>query len=63
MQIVNKSKVFRIITERDPNDSDFLEQLHELQHKIQFLKTQEFKDSKAVFDVHDVVENLKFKVF
>lgn len=48
--------------ERDVNDNEFLEQLHELQHKLQFLKTQEFKDAKAVGDVQDVIENLKFKV-
>lgn len=39
-----------------------MEQLHELQHKLQFLKAQEFKDAKAAGDVRDVVENLKFKV-
>jgi hypothetical protein len=44
------------------NNPDFLEQLHELQHKLQFIKTQQFKDAKSVGDVHDVVENLKYKV-
>lgn len=53
---------FRVILERDANDSAFLEQLHELQHKLQFVKAQEFKDAKAVGDVYDVVENLKYKV-
>jgi len=37
-------------------------QLHELHHKLQFLKAQEFKEAKAVGDVHDVIENLKYKV-
>lgn len=54
--------MFRTILEKDVNDCDFLEQLHELQHKLQFLKAQEFKDAKAAGDVRDVVENLKFKV-
>lgn len=54
--------IFRAILERDVNENDFLEQLHELQHKLQFLKAQEFQDAKAVGDVHDVIENLKYKV-
>ncbi|KAI6173973.1 Vacuolar protein sorting-associated protein 52-like protein [Aphelenchoides besseyi] len=55
------ANMIRTITEKDVNDCEFLEQLHELQHKLQFLKAQEFKDAKAAADVHDVVENLKFK--
>lgn len=51
-----------MILENDVNDSEFLEQLHELQHKLQFLKAQAFKDAKAVGDVQEVIENLKFKV-
>lgn len=54
--------MIKIITEKDVNSSEFLEQLHELQHKLQFLRAQEFKDAKAVGDVHDVIENLKYKV-
>ncbi|KAI1730474.1 vps52 / sac2 family domain-containing protein [Ditylenchus destructor] len=53
--------MIKIITEKDVNSSEFLEQLHELQHKLQFLRAQEFKDAKAVGDVHDVIENLKYK--
>ncbi|KAI6226931.1 Vacuolar protein sorting-associated protein 52-like protein [Aphelenchoides besseyi] len=55
------ANMIRTIMEKDVNDCEFLEQLHELQHKLQFLKAQEFKDAKAAGDVHDVVENLKFK--
>jgi len=58
-----KKYFFRIITEKDVNSTEFLEQLHELQHKLQFIKTQQFKDAKSVGDVRDVVENLKYKVF
>ncbi|CAD5228228.1 unnamed protein product [Bursaphelenchus okinawaensis] len=53
--------MIKIIMEQDVNSSEFLEQLHELQHKLQFLKAQAFKDAKAVEDVQDVIENLKFK--
>lgn len=51
----------RTIVERDVGEREFLEQLHELQHKLQFLKAQEFRDVKATSDVHDVIENLKYK--
>ncbi|TKR81701.1 hypothetical protein L596_015532 [Steinernema carpocapsae] len=53
--------MIQAILERDVNEREFLEQLHELQHKLQFLKAQEFKEAKAVGDVHDVIENLKCK--
>uniref|UniRef100_A0A915DQV1 Vacuolar protein sorting-associated protein 52 homolog n=1 Tax=Ditylenchus dipsaci TaxID=166011 RepID=A0A915DQV1_9BILA len=53
--------MIKTITEKDVNSTEFLEQLHELQHKLQFLRTQEFKDAKAVGDVQDVIENLKYK--
>uniref|UniRef100_A0A183G0C4 Vacuolar protein sorting-associated protein 52 homolog n=1 Tax=Heligmosomoides polygyrus TaxID=6339 RepID=A0A183G0C4_HELPZ len=45
----------------DVNDRTFLEQLHELQHKITFVKAQEFKDARSVYDVLGVLEGLKFK--
>ncbi|KAI6191229.1 Vacuolar protein sorting-associated protein 52-like protein [Aphelenchoides bicaudatus] len=59
--IIVPSNMIRTILEKDVNDCDFLEQLHELQHKLTFLRAQEFKDAKAASDVRDVVENLKFK--
>ena len=48
--------------EGDVSDRTFLEQLHELQHKLHFVKAQEFKEAKAVEDVQPVLESLKFKV-
>lgn len=51
-----------MILDREVGEREFLEQLHELQHKLQFLKAQEFKEAKAVADVQDVIENLKYKV-
>ncbi|KHN78067.1 Vacuolar protein sorting-associated protein 52 -like protein [Toxocara canis] len=50
-----------VILDREVGEREFLEQLHELQHKLQFLKAQEFKEAKAVADVQDVIENLKYK--
>ncbi|VDN06583.1 unnamed protein product [Thelazia callipaeda] len=53
--------MIQAILEKNVDERGFLEQLHELQHKLQFLKAQEFRDAKATADVHDIVENLKFK--
>ncbi|MFH4978802.1 hypothetical protein AB6A40_005511 [Gnathostoma spinigerum] len=53
--------MIQAILERDVGEREFLEQVHELQHKLQFLKAQEFKEAKAVADVQDVIENLKYK--
>lgn len=45
------------VTERQ-----FLEQLHELSHKIKFVKEQSFHDAIACQDVQDVLEKLRLKV-
>ena len=39
----------------------FLEQLQILDHKIEFLKEQSFKEARAAQDVKDVLEKLKIK--
>jgi len=39
----------------------FLEQLHELNHKINFVKQHAYHDTAACKDVQEVVEKLKFK--
>ncbi|XP_056012755.1 vacuolar protein sorting-associated protein 52 homolog isoform X3 [Ostrea edulis] len=44
------------VTERE-----FLEQLHELNHKINFVKEQSFRDARACHDVKDILEKLKIK--
>ncbi|WAR31449.1 VPS52-like protein [Mya arenaria] len=44
------------VTERE-----FLEQLHELNHKINFVKEQSFRDAKSSLDVRDILEKLKIK--
>ena len=43
-------------------DREFLEQLHELNHKINFVKEQSFKDAKSCSDVKDILDKLKIKV-
>lgn len=50
-----------MILEKDVASNEFLVQLHELQHKLNFMRTQQFHDAKSVEDVHDVIENLKMK--
>ena len=42
-------------------DDAFLEQLQNLDHKINFLKEQSFRDAKSATDVKDIVEKLKHK--
>ncbi|KAJ1364466.1 Vacuolar protein sorting-associated protein 52 [Parelaphostrongylus tenuis] len=59
--IIVPQNMIKIIMETDVNDRSFLEQLHELQHKINFVKAQEFKDARSVYDVLGVLESLKFK--
>jgi dTDP-D-glucose 4,6-dehydratase len=45
------------VTERE-----FVEQLHELNHKINFVKEQSFRDARACHDVRDILEKLRWKV-
>ncbi|KAK6746746.1 hypothetical protein RB195_000172 [Necator americanus] len=59
--IIVPQNMIKVIMETDVNDRAFLEQLHELQHKISFVRAQEFKDARAVYDVMGVLESLKFK--
>lgn len=49
------------ILETPVTEREFLEQLHELNHKINFVKEQSFKEARSSQDVKDVVEKLKFK--
>ena len=44
------------------HEREFLEQLHELNHKINFVKAQSFKESRSCHDVKDILDKLKFKV-
>ena len=43
-------------------EREFLEQLHELNHKINFVKEQSFQDARSCLDVRDTLEKLKIKV-
>ena len=52
----------RHICETPVTEQTFIEQLHELHHKIDFAKEQSFKGALSVSDVGDVLEKLKVKV-
>ncbi|RUS69204.1 hypothetical protein EGW08_023031, partial [Elysia chlorotica] len=49
------------ILESPVTEDDFKEQLHELNHKINFVKEQSFRDARACLDVKDILEKLKIK--
>ena len=54
--------VCRHICETPATEQAFIEQLHELHHKIDFAKEQSFKGALSVNDVGDVLDKLKVKV-
>ncbi|KAF6039988.1 VPS52 [Bugula neritina] len=58
--IVSEAMINHIL-ETKVTEREFLEQLHELNQKINFVKEQSFKDSRSVHDVHGVIDKLKFK--
>ncbi len=53
---------YRTITDVPVTERQFLEQLHELSHKIKFVKEQSFHDAIACQDVQEVLEKLRIKV-
>jgi len=52
----------RIIMDVPVTERQFLEQLHELSHKIKFVKERSFHDALACQDVQEVLEKLRIKV-
>ncbi|XP_055356610.1 vacuolar protein sorting-associated protein 52 homolog [Paramacrobiotus metropolitanus] len=53
--------MIRHIVESPVTDRLFLEQLHELNHKINFAKQQAFQDARSAQDVRDVLMKLRVK--
>ena len=49
------------IMETPVSEQQFLEQLQVLDHKIEFLKEQSFREARAAQDVKDVLDKLKIK--
>ncbi|XP_066919822.1 vacuolar protein sorting-associated protein 52 homolog [Clytia hemisphaerica] len=58
--IVPESMIYAI-NDLQPTEQTFIEQLHELSHKINIVKEQGFKGAMACNDVRDVLEKLKLK--
>ena len=56
------SSSIRHICETNVVERAFIECLHELAHKINFLKEQMFRDTLACDDVKEVIEKLRLKV-
>ncbi|KAG8039551.1 hypothetical protein G9C98_008194 [Cotesia typhae] len=54
-------ELIRGIMECPVTEKDFLTHLQNLNHKINFIKEQSFKDAKSCMDVKDIVEKLKLK--
>ncbi|XP_050390938.2 vacuolar protein sorting-associated protein 52 homolog [Patella vulgata] len=49
------------ILQTSVTEREFLEQLHELNHKINFVKEQSFREARSCQDVKDILEKLKIK--
>lgn len=60
-EMIVPESMIAIILEAPVTDRSFLEQLHELNHKIKFVKQHSFNDTVACRDVSDVVNKLKLK--
>ncbi|PVD21732.1 hypothetical protein C0Q70_17532 [Pomacea canaliculata] len=58
--VIPESMISHIL-ETPVTEDEFKEQLHELNHKIKFVKEQAFRDARACGDVKDILERLKVK--
>ncbi|GFS07930.1 vacuolar protein sorting-associated protein 52-like protein [Elysia marginata] len=61
-EMVIHEQMITAILESPVTEDEFKEQLHELNHKINFVKEQSFRDARACHDVKDILEKLKIKV-
>jgi len=60
-EMVISDTLVEAILDSPVTDRAFLENLHELDHKINFAKEQSFKEAKSCGDIKDVLEKLKLK--
>lgn len=56
------TSLLRTILDTPVTEQDFLEQLHELNNKINFAKELSFRETLACSDIQDIVDRLKLKV-
>ncbi|CAI9716348.1 Hypothetical predicted protein [Octopus vulgaris] len=58
--VIPESMVSHIV-DTPVTEREFMEQLNELNHKINFVKEQSFKEARSCQDVRDILEKLKTK--
>ncbi|KRX79828.1 Vacuolar protein sorting-associated protein 52 -like protein [Trichinella sp. T6] len=62
-EIVVPEVMIKTIIDEPVSERLFLEQLHELQHKIAFVKQQAFREALSCVEVEGLLENLRLKVY
>ncbi|PAA86508.1 hypothetical protein BOX15_Mlig013565g1 [Macrostomum lignano] len=60
-EMVVPEQMISHILDTPVTERQFLEQLHELNHKINFVKEQSYKEARSCADVRDILEKLKLK--
>ncbi|XP_048058154.1 vacuolar protein sorting-associated protein 52 homolog [Megalobrama amblycephala] len=60
-ELVVPSTMITVILDSPVTEQDFLEQLHELNNKINFAKELSFRETLACSDIQDIVDRLKIK--
>uniref|UniRef100_A0A8C0FZX2 Vacuolar protein sorting-associated protein 52 homolog n=1 Tax=Chelonoidis abingdonii TaxID=106734 RepID=A0A8C0FZX2_CHEAB len=60
-ELVVPAAMISTILEAPVTEQDFLEQLHELNNKMNYVKEQAFRETMACTDVHNVLDRLKVK--
>ncbi len=53
---------FSVVLDSPVTEQEFLEQLHELNSKINYAKELSFRETLACSDIQDIVDRLKIKV-
>nr|ABQ59678.1 vacuolar protein sorting 52 [Salmo salar]ACX35591.1 vacuolar protein sorting 52 [Salmo salar] len=60
-ELVVPGAMIQVILESPVTEQEFLEQLHELNNKINFAKELSFRETLACSDIQDIVDRLKIK--
>ncbi|XP_072562036.1 vacuolar protein sorting-associated protein 52 homolog [Paramormyrops kingsleyae] len=60
-ELVVPSTMISVILDSPVTEQEFLEQLHELNNKINFAKELSFRETLACSDIQDIVDRLKIK--
>ncbi|KAI4900822.1 hypothetical protein NFI96_026832 [Prochilodus magdalenae] len=61
MTLINADWFYVVILDSPVTEQEFLEQLHELNNKINFAKELSFRETLACSDIQDIVDRLKIK--